>query len=576
MLLDALPDAIANERPILIVKAKVSADRLAKWDVAAIYIADGIKNKKWEPEAASFRNADVLIVPDDVGWKHLNVIGTALAGIAKRVRVLILPGLREKGGMADWILAGGTHEQLYAEIAKALDWKPLALGDVAKDVVKDVAKIAKEEKAKATQLEDELIANLAKLPPGIQFGQEAKRLARQYHVARSDIEDEVQAYRIRAELDKAAPLYGHWNTEPWPEPVDGDSLLRDIIRRIHRHVVCSFDAALTAALWTMQTWVHDEAATHSPILAATSPDLGSGKTTLLDLIALLALRCLASVEISEAALYRSIELWQPSFVVDEFDNVLANKDRTALRSIINSGHVRGQGVVRCVAPDYTPQLFKTFAPKAIGLIGRRMPVTTLSRCIFIELKKKKKDEDAERFLHKDDPELADLRRRLFRWSLTNATALASAKPSMPSEFDNRVGDNWYLLLAIADLCSGVEDFGDKARMAAIKIESGSDNRTIGVCLLADIKAIFYPKNEKGDDLPPLERISSENLAAQLCTYSDSRWAEWKNGKSITAAQLARLLRPFGIAPEVIRLPNSRSTIRGYLKTQFEDAWERYL
>jgi hypothetical protein len=35
--------------------------------------------------------------------------------------------------------------------------------------------------------------------------------------------------------------------------------------------------------------------------------------------------------------------------------------------VINSGHTRGQGVVRCTDPD------KNFCPKAIGMVGRKLP-----------------------------------------------------------------------------------------------------------------------------------------------------------------------------------------------------------
>ena len=108
-------------------------------------------------------------------------------------------------------------------------------------------------------------------------------------------------------------------------------MLRDIIQRIHRHVVCSLDDALAIALWIMFAWVHDEVATHSPILNINSAEPESGKSTTLGLISFLAPRCVSSVEISEAALYRAIELWQPSFVIDEFDSVLASEDKTALR-----------------------------------------------------------------------------------------------------------------------------------------------------------------------------------------------------------------------------------------------------
>jgi uncharacterized protein DUF3631 len=60
----------------------------------------------------------------------------------------------------------------------------------------------------------------------------------------------------------------------------------------------------------------------------------------------------------------------------------------------------------------------------------------------------------------------------------------------------------------------------------------------------------------------------------MAAYPDSPWAEWRGGKPITQAQLARVLKPYGIAPQLIRLPGG-GVMRGYLRTQFEDAWERY-
>jgi Protein of unknown function (DUF3631) len=48
----------------------------------------------------------------------------------------------------------------------------------------------------------------------------------------------------------------------------------------------------------------------------------------------------------------------------------------------------------------------------------------------------------------------------------------------------------------------------------------------------------------------------------------------EGGKAITQAQLARVLKPFGVAPEQVRIAGQKT--RGYLRAQFEDAWERYL
>lgn len=337
---------------------------------------------------------------------------------------------------------------------------------------------------------------------------------------------------------------------------------RFIIRKVRKHVVMPHDHALAIALWIMFAWVHDTAATHSPILDITSAEPESGKSTTLGLISFLLPRCVSSVEISEAALYRAIELWAPSFAIDEFDSVLAGDDKTGLRSVINSGHTRGQTVIRCIGEDKTPQQFKTFAPKCIGMIGRKMPAATLSRCIIVELRRRKKGETVEKFKHVDDAELGDLRSRLRRWSMDNEEALRAAVVAMPEGFENRRADNWHLQFAIADLAG--EDWGDQTRAAAAKIEAGSDASTVGVRLLAAIRTIL------GDDTDDF--IGSQELIARLTADGESEWAEYRHAKPITSAQLARLLKPFhifaGHAPSGDR--------RGYRRAQFEDAWATYL
>jgi hypothetical protein len=418
-----------------------------------------------------------------------------------------------------------------------------------------------------------VLERLEKLPPGVKLAREIKRAAKQLGVSQDAINDELEARRGEKVV---APLHDHWIVEPWPEPVDGDSLLRDIVRRIRRHIVCSHDDALAIALWVMFAWVHDAVATHSPILNINSAEPESGKSTTLGLISFLVPRCVSSVEISEAALYRAIELWQPCFVIDEFDSVLASDDKSALRSIINSGHTRGQGVIRCVEPDLTPRLFKTFCPKAIGMVGRKLPATTLGRCIIVELRRRKTNEAIERFAHKDDAELSGLRSRLGRWAIDNEQALHDTKTPMPDAFDNRRADNWRIMLAIADLAG--EDWAEKARLAAGELEGASDTSSIGVRLLTDIKRIF---DEDGRDC-----ILSALLVDKLKEDPEGPWAEWGRGKGLTQNSLAVLLGGgggrgrggrggFGIRSQGVH-PSSEVHGKGYKRSQFEDAWARYL
>ena len=553
--LPELIEAIATGHPVFIVEGEGKVDALSALGITATTNPGGAG--KWLPEFSEhLRGADVILLPDndEPGWKHVHEVGAALAGTAACTRILLLPGLPPKGDICNWLDAGGTREQFDALLDQAKDWRAPSADKTNTNTNYE------KDKARAKAREDELLAALAKAE-GLDYDRLRKAAAKELGVSRKAIDDVL---KVRREDAQAAPLYGHWIVEPWPEVVEGDSLLRDIVKRIQRHVVISDDGALVIALWIMLSWVHDEIATHSPILNINSAEPESGKSTTMGLVAFLMPKCIASVEVSEAAMYRAIERWAPSFCFDEFDSILADDDKAALRSIINSGHTRGQGVLRCIGDDNTPQLFSTFAPKTIGMCGRKLPPATLSRCIFVELRRRKKDETIERFKHQDDTELADLRRRLCRWAMDNDDVLRIATPSMPDELKNRRADNWRLQLAIADLAR--EDWGDKARAAAIRIESGSDSRTANARALAVTKAVFDSIEDDG--------IGSDDLIQKITADTDSEWHEWRGGKPITQNQLARLLKPYGIAPDRVRIGGRQ--VRGYLRAWFIEAWERWL
>jgi Protein of unknown function (DUF3631) len=75
-----------------------------------------------------------VILPDndETGRQHAGKVAMSLVGIAKRVRIVTLPGLPEKGDASAWIDAGGTAEQLWALIEQAPDWQPKAAPRQAK------------------------------------------------------------------------------------------------------------------------------------------------------------------------------------------------------------------------------------------------------------------------------------------------------------------------------------------------------------------------------------------------------------------------------------------------------------
>jgi Protein of unknown function (DUF3631) len=64
---------------------------------------------------------------------------------------------------------------------------------------------------------------------------------------------------------------------------------------------------------------------------------------------------------------------------------------------------------------------------------------------------------------------------------------------MPSGFDNRLGDNWQLMFAIADLAGG--EWPERARRAAGTISKVSETASVGTQLLSDIRTIFRSKDD---------------------------------------------------------------------------------
>jgi hypothetical protein len=98
-----------------------------------------------------------------------------------------------------------------------------------------------------------------------------------------------------------------------------------------------------------------------------------------------------------------------------------------------------------------------------------------------------------------------------------------------------------------------------------------ESESIGPMLLDDIRTMF---DERSTD-----RLASTTICAELAAMEARPWGEWKaskgaSAKPITPNQLARLLKPFGIVPDSVRI--GKQTPKGYYRSQFSEAWERYL
>ena len=112
--------------------------------------------------------------------------------------------------------------------------------------------------------------------------------------------------------------------------------------------------SIALALWVLPCYMF-EAWFTSPYLAITSPVKRCGKTLLLIVLgALVPCRLFAS-NVTPAVLFRTIEKYAPTLLIDEADTFIRDKDE--LRGVLNSGHTRTTALVlRAVGEDHDPRL----------------------------------------------------------------------------------------------------------------------------------------------------------------------------------------------------------------------------
>ncbi len=351
--------------------------------------------------------------------------------------------------------------------------------------------------------------------------------------------------------------------EPWPDEVDGAALLDELASTYARHLALPEGAAAALALWVVHTYCFD-AFSVTPRLAVCSPDKRCGKTRLLTLCLYLCQRPLPASNVTTAVVFRAIERYRPTLLIDEADTFLADKEE--LRGILNSGHTKDMAVVlRTVGDDFEPTIFSTWGPVAIAQIGR-LPATLEDRSLVVQMRRRAPHEVIEALTDECLHALAPLRSQAARWAADCFDALRGSKPVLPDLGSDRSADNWRPLIAIAELAGGQWPERGRAAVRALQGKESSQD-SAGVVLLGDLRDLFA---REGAD-----RLTSEAIVKSLIVMEERPWPEWRAGKPISARQVARLLSPFGISPETVRFPGE-GTKRGYLREHFDDAFERYL
>jgi hypothetical protein len=353
------------------------------------------------------------------------------------------------------------------------------------------------------------------------------------------------------------------------EAPSGVELLVNLTAFIRRYVALSEYQALVIALWIIHTHALGAADT-TAYLNVRSPEKRSGKTRLLETLDLLVARPWFTGRVTAAVLVRKVADKTPTLLLDESDAAFNGNREYAetLRGVLNAGFRRGGVASLCIGQgaNLTYKDFPVFSPKAIAGIGR-LPDTVADRSIPIELKRQRPSEHVERFRARNVvPEALPLQSAAAAWAEEHLKALAEAEPALPDELDDRAQDIIEPLLAIADEVG--DQWPERAREAAVALLTGEhreESESLGIRLLRDIRGVFDEK--KTDQLP------TGKLLKALHAKEEAPWGSLQ-GEPLDANKLARLLKPYGIGPDQFR--ESGKKIRGYRRSDFKDAWERYL
>ncbi len=290
-----------------------------------------------------FPGVQMIVCADDDQCKDgLPNVGVQKAGEAARA----VNGVVAQPDFADTRREGDT------------DFNDLAARRGA-DVVKTIINAAAKAFASRKFDMQAAIERLATLPV-VEREQQRKAVAKQFGVRASVVDAAIaQIAGTKGKTSGKGRAVAFKPSEPWPEPVNGAVLLDDITTQLHKYVVMPRHASAAAALWIASTYLMDVARIAARLLV-TAPEKGCGKTRFVEVVDRLAHQAMSVSNTSAAALFRSIEAWAPTLLIDEFDSF--GKDDDDLRNIVNSGHTRAAAfVLRTEGDDHEPQLFSTWA-----------------------------------------------------------------------------------------------------------------------------------------------------------------------------------------------------------------------
>jgi hypothetical protein len=251
---------------------------------------------------------------------------------------------------------------------------------------------------------------------------------------------------------------------------------------------------------------------------------------------------------------------------------LCSRERAEqLREVLNAGYRRGQRVIRCERTSgdgFEVREFSVYCPKVLVLIGN-LNDTVGDRCISIAMRRRKIDEQLERFFYAREQRHAKrIVREIEKWANASRGKMLRRSRRDIEVLEDREAELWSPLFAVCGVAA--PDRLEELTGIALKIsraKQADEPAQLELLLLTDIRDVLSQSE--------LDRLSTTSLLQQLNAIAESPWGSWSHGQGLDARSLARKLKPFKIQPHNIRLFDD-VVAKGYERDDFEEAWELYL
>jgi putative DNA primase/helicase len=427
----------------------------------------------------------------------------------------------------------------------------------------DAAADAQEQSGHEEESYEQIINRLAALS-AIEYEQCRIDKANDLGIRLSALDKEVAAKRAENEQSKATIEIVE-SLEPWGEVIDGAALLTEMGRILSKHVFLKPGQAYALSLWALGTYCMDGWRLFPKVLI-TSPEKRCGKSTLSEALEGMVYRPLLTSNISPAAIYRCIDCWTPTLLIDEGDTFV--KDNDELNGIINSGHTRRTAtVIRAdkAGDGFEPRKFSTWCAQVITSIGSQRS-TLHDRSIHIELTRSLPGQKPAKLPGNYFEVMATIRRKCIRWALDNLDKVQLSTAQVPACGNDRAEDNWWPLFALAEAVGGI--WPERVLSAySIFTKSAADvEESAGHMLIEDISEIL-------DDWK-FPYILSRVLVEKLVELEDRPWCEWRRGKPLTQNSLAHLLKPYSVSSTTVRVGHERG--KGFYVGRLREAFMPYL